>query len=130
MIWAIDQDTSNFIAMGELFGDYSHLQLEGLDHDSADRLSDLFGQFTVCPAEPVSVETAYNPFQRHPMPLSGGTCKKGWYHNICCPKSSIPQEYEWNGEPERNVFGCSGKCGLGTFELNTDTVIEPKGNKQ
>ncbi|KAI8181125.1 hypothetical protein K4K51_002076 [Colletotrichum sp. SAR 10_75] len=26
MIWAIDQDTSNFTAMGELFGDYSHLQ--------------------------------------------------------------------------------------------------------
>ncbi|KAK1841138.1 Killer toxin subunits alpha/beta 1 [Colletotrichum chrysophilum] len=152
MIWAIDQDTSNFTAMGELFGDYSHLQLEGLDHDSADRLSDLFGQFTgqdcfvtekctdgtsgergagqVCPAGTMSVETAHNPLQRHPMPLSGGTCKKGWYRHICCPKSSMPQDCEWNGEPERNVFGCSGKCGPGTFELNTDTAMEPKGNKQ
>ncbi|KAJ5000686.1 hypothetical protein K4K48_002347, partial [Colletotrichum sp. SAR 10_66] len=99
MIWAIDQDTSNFTAMGELFGHYSHLQVEGLDHDSADRLSDLFGHFTgqdcfvtekctdgasgergadqVCPAGTMSVETAHNPLQRHPMPLSGGTCKKG-----------------------------------------------------
>lgn len=46
MIWAIDQDTGDFDAMDQLFGDYSGLELDGLDHDSAEKLSDLFGQFT------------------------------------------------------------------------------------
>ena len=42
MIWAIDQDTANFDAMGELFGDYSGLELDGLDDDSAEKISNLF----------------------------------------------------------------------------------------
>ncbi|RYP24055.1 hypothetical protein DL765_000783 [Monosporascus sp. GIB2] len=151
MIWAIDQDTTNFTAMNELFGDFSHLQLDGTSNESKEKLHDLFGQFTgqdcfvtprctdgterekgpeqVCPSGYASVDIAHNPQQRHPHELHG-TCSKGWYRHICCPKASMPHNCEWNGAPERNVFGCSGKCGDRTFELNQDTAIDPKGNSQ
>ncbi|WQF83340.1 Putative glycoside hydrolase family 18, catalytic domain, glycosyl hydrolase family 18 (GH18) active [Colletotrichum destructivum] len=151
MIWAIDQDTANFTAMNELFGDYSHLQLDGSSHESKEKLHDLFSQFTgqdclvterctdgtdgeqgpqqVCPAGYSSVTTAHNPRQRHPNKLSGD-CAKGCYRHVCCPKKSMPKSCEWVGAPERNVFGCSGDCGGGTFELNVDTAIDAKGNKQ
>ncbi|KAI8276438.1 hypothetical protein K4K59_009788 [Colletotrichum sp. SAR11_240] len=172
MIWAIDQDTSNFTAMGELFGDYSHLQLEGLDHDSADRLSDLFGQFTgqdcfvtekctdgtsgergagqVCPAGTMSVKTAHNPLQRHPMPLSGGTCKKGctkviddciWsgYQGLLapsqnpeCPDGYDYQTYRYNKPEgvglcrEEYVSPVSGKKGSPLMELFKSALCCPK----
>lgn len=150
MIWAIDQDTGDWKAMNELFGDYSSLELDGLNHDSAEKLSDMFGQYTgqncfvtprctkdgdgekgadqVCPSGFQSVATAHNPKQRHPMKLEGD-CAKGWYRHVCCPKKSLPKQCEWNGEPERNVIGCTGKCGPGTFELNSDDAADAKGNK-
>ncbi|KAI8228514.1 hypothetical protein K4K54_002151 [Colletotrichum sp. SAR 10_86] len=173
MVWAIDQDTSNFTAMGELSGDYSHLQLEGLDHDSADRLSDLFGQFTgqdcfvtekctdgasgergadqVCPAGTMSVETAHNPLQRHPMPLSGGTCKKGctkviddciWSgcqgllapsQNPECPDGYDYQTYRYNKPEgiglcrEEYVSPVSGKKGSPLMEPFKSALCCPKG---
>ncbi|KAI8153671.1 hypothetical protein K4K49_008338 [Colletotrichum sp. SAR 10_70] len=172
MIWAIDQDTSNFTAMGELFGDYSHLQLEGLDHDSADRLSDLFGQFTgqdcfvtekctdgtsgergsgqVCPAGTMFIETAHNPLQRHPMPLSGGTCKKGctkviddciWSgcqgplfpsQNPECPDGYDYQTYRYNNPEgvglcrEDFVSSVSGKKGSPLMEPFKSALCCPK----
>jgi chitinase len=150
MIWAIDQDTGNFDAMSQLFGDYSGLELDGLDNDSAEKLSDLFGQFTgqdcfvterctkdgdgekgkdqVCPAGFQSVSTAHNPYQKAPHKLSGD-CDKGWYRHICCPKTSMPKSCEWYGEPVRSVIGCTGHCGEGTFELNQDTAADAKGTK-
>ena len=151
MIWAIDQDTGNWTAMGELFGDYSSTELHGLNGDSAEKLHDLFGQYTgqdcfvtprctdgskgeqgpdqVCPGGTMSVDVAHNPQQRHPKPLYGD-CSTGWYRHICCPVKSMPKHCEWNGEPERSEIGCSGKCGDGTFELNEDTAIDAKGTKQ
>ncbi|KAH8891138.1 hypothetical protein GQ53DRAFT_687387, partial [Thozetella sp. PMI_491] len=151
MIWAIDQDTGNFDAMDQLFGDFSHLQLDGLDNDSAEKLSDLFGQYTgqdcfvterctkdgdgekgsdqVCPTGFQSVATAHNPYQKLPHTLQGN-CDVGWYRHICCPKTSMPQHCEWNGAPVRSEIGCSGHCGEGTFELNQDTAIDAKGEKQ
>ena len=150
MIWAIDQDTGSSDAMNQLFGDYSHLELDGLDDDSAEKLAGLFGQYTgqqcfvterctkdgdgekgqdqVCPSGYQSVSTAHNPYQKMPHKLSGD-CAKGWYRNICCPKTSLPKSCEWNGEPVRSVIGCTGHCGKGTFELNQDTAVDAKGEK-
>ncbi|RYP19213.1 hypothetical protein DL767_009698 [Monosporascus sp. MG133] len=148
MIWAIDQDTPEFKAMGELFGDYSHLELDGLNGDTAEKLHDMFGQYNgqdcfvtekctdgtadergpgqVCPAGYMSVETAHNPLQRYPHKL-GGECKEGWFRHICCPKNSMPHDCEWVGLPERSAFGCTGQCGPGTFELNQDDAKDAKG---
>lgn len=112
MIWAIDQDTADFKAMGELFGEYSHLDLEGLDGDTAEELADLFAQYTgqncmvtprctkdgpgekgsdqVCPSGYASVATAHNPLQKNAQPRHGD-CARGWYRHICCPKKSMPR---------------------------------------
>ena len=41
----------------------------------------------------------------------------------------MPKNCEWNGEPVRNVIGCTGSCGSGTFELNQDTAANAKGTE-
>ena len=149
MVWAIDQDTSDWQAMNELFGDFSDLQLHGLDEDSAEKLHDLFGQYTgqdcyvtqrctdgskeqqdsnqVCDDGDMVVDIAHTPQQSKPRFWLGG-CAKGWYRRICCPKASMPKNCEWNGAPERNEIGCDGKCGAGTFLLNIDTALTATGD--
>ncbi|KAF3803806.1 hypothetical protein GCG54_00011643 [Colletotrichum gloeosporioides] len=120
--------------MDELFGDHSHLQLEGLDNDSADRFFNLFSQFTaqdcfvtekytdgtldgcgggqVSPAGTMSVETAHNPLQRHPMPLSGGTSKR------CCFCFDPPSTWNkaWPVDRDRLYE-------LGSNDADTDKAI-------
>lgn len=148
MIWAIDQDTSEYDALSALLGDYSGLELEGADSDSKEKLHDLFGQFNgqdcfvtprctdgsdkeqgdqqVCPAGYMTVDTAHDPEQKFPHKRYGD-CAKGWYRRICCPSNSMPKSCEWKGAPERNVIGCSQGCGEGTFELASDTALNAKG---
>ncbi|KAK3395032.1 hypothetical protein B0H63DRAFT_533483 [Podospora didyma] len=143
MIWAIDQDTSQWDAMSGLFGDYSMTELEGLGKNSAEKLHDLFGQFNgqdcfvterctdgsdkqkgdqqVCPDGYGSVETAHSPYQRHGRDLFG-TCEKGWFRHICCPKKAMPHNCDWS--TSCNV----GKCDKGKFKLNTDPFRDAEGN--
>ena len=143
MIWAIDQDTSQWDAMNGLFGDFSMTELDGLGKDSAEKLHDLFGQFNgqdcyvtekctdgsdeergdmqVCPDGYSSVETAHAPYQRNGRDLFGN-CEKGWYRHICCPKRAMPHKCEWS--ETCNV----GKCDSGQFKLNTDPFRDRDGN--
>ncbi|KEY73414.1 hypothetical protein S7711_06834 [Stachybotrys chartarum IBT 7711] len=100
MIWAIDQDTGNFDAMGQLFGDYTNLELDGLNNNSVEDLSDLFGQFIgqdyfvtecctkdgddkngpdqVCPNSFRPVSTAHNAYQKLPRTLSATATRAGF----------------------------------------------------
>ncbi|KFA81392.1 hypothetical protein S40288_08398 [Stachybotrys chartarum IBT 40288] len=100
MIWAIDQDTGNFDAMGQLFGDYTNLELDGLNNNSVEDLSDLFGQFIgqyyfvtecctkdgddkngpdqVCPNSFRPVSPAHNAYQKLPRTLSATATRAGF----------------------------------------------------
>ncbi|KAL8913518.1 MAG: hypothetical protein Q9171_001706 [Xanthocarpia ochracea] len=150
MIWAIDQDNTNYDALSGLLGDFSSSQLEGggLDDKSAEALSSAFGAYTgqncfvtptctdgtdgqkqkdqVCPSGTMSVSTAHSPLQAPGRDLNG-RCDEGWYRHICCPTKAMPKNCKWDGAPERNVFGCSGSCSETQFSLNTDDYIDAKG---
>ncbi|GAB1317703.1 chitinase [Madurella fahalii] len=129
MIWTIDQDTNDFKAFGDLMGDYSHLQLQGLDANSAQELSDLFGQYNGQHCYATERCTKDGNDQKGADQLKGD-CTVGWYQHICCPKKQMPKNCEWNGDPVRNVIGCTGRCGPGTFELNSDTAVDARGNQE
>ncbi|KAF7548173.1 hypothetical protein G7Z17_g7224 [Cylindrodendrum hubeiense] len=149
MVWAIDQDSGNWTAMNQLFGDFSDLQLSGMKTDSKVKLKDMFGQFTgqdclvtphctdgsdgeskpeqMCPPGYDEVDIAHDPKQTYPYNIEG-RCKEGWFRRICCPEASVPKNCEWNGAPDRSQFGCTGKCGEGTFQLNEDTYMDAEGD--
>ncbi|KAI7241261.1 glycoside hydrolase family 18 protein [Hortaea werneckii] len=145
MIWALDQDTPDYEALAGLIGEgpLANSLLEGgsLDDRSAGALSDAFAAYTgqncfvtptctdgsseektadqVCPAGSISISTAHSPLQA-PGHDFHGQCSEGWYRHICCPEDNAPKNCEWNGAPERNSFGCTGKCGDNQFSLNID----------
>ncbi|KAL2133698.1 hypothetical protein VTI74DRAFT_1874 [Chaetomium olivicolor] len=85
MIWAIDQDTSDS-KFGKLMGDYSHLNQQQLDADSAEELSDLLDQYngqhcyvtercTRDGNDQKSADQVHTPL--------GGDYAVGWYRPIC-----------------------------------------------
>ncbi|KAL1835649.1 hypothetical protein VTJ49DRAFT_6294 [Mycothermus thermophilus] len=151
MVWALNQDNANFDAYHGLLGDVSHLELDGGDQTAeeqeelakqmaaytgqncyvttrcTDGSSGQRGSDQVCSGGFQSIATAHAPLQlKHSMSV-GETCKKGWFKHICCPRDAAPKNCEWIGAPERNVFGCSGRCGRTQFKLNIDTAIDAKG---
>ncbi|RMY34078.1 hypothetical protein D0866_05494 [Hortaea werneckii] len=155
MIWAVDQDTPDYEALAGLIGEGSlaNSLLEGgsLDDRSAGALSDAFAAYTgqncfvtptctdgsskektadqVCPAGSISISTAHSPLQA-PGHDFHGQCSEGWYRHICCPEDNAPKNCKWNGAPERNSFGCTGKCGDNQFSLNTDPFTDTSGEGQ
>jgi hypothetical protein len=147
---AIDQDTQTYDAMHSLMGDFVGMDGSRLDDKSAGALADAFGAYTgqncfvterctdgtsgqkgkdqVCPAGTTSVSTAHSPLQAPGKKISGD-CSRGWYRHICCPTKAMPKNCRWNGAPERNVIGCSGKCGDNQFKLNSDKSLTAEGGK-
>lgn len=148
MIWAIDQDTAHHDALHGLLGEFSHRGLDGGTDDET--LSDYYSQFTGqdcmvtvkcysgnpnetdedyhCPSGYRGVALAHNPVQRWPFERDG-ECEEGEWRVICCPKDSMPIGCSWNGEPDRSVIGCTGTCGPGYYELNTDTHVDKEGEE-
>ncbi|KAI9146996.1 Killer toxin subunits alpha/beta [Paramyrothecium foliicola] len=147
MIWAIDQDTSDYQALHGLLGDFSHTGIDkGMsDEDLADRYAQYTGQdcFVTekctsagsqrdpkerCPSGYKAVALAHDPVQRWPMPLDGD-CEEGEWRLVCCPTDAMPLDCSWNGDPVRNVIGCTGQCGSGYFELNSDSYVDYRGEE-
>lgn len=148
ILGAIDQDTQSYDAMHALMGDFVGMDGSRLDKKTAEILSDTFGAYTgqncfvtevctdgsakekgkdqVCPSGFSSMSTAHNPIQAPGRKIKG-ECSKGWYRHICCPTKNQPKNCRWNGAPERNVIGCSGRCGEGQFKLNSDTFLNADG---
>lgn len=155
MVWAVDQDTLDYQALGGLLGDssISNSLIVGGEPDAAEKaaLTSAFAAYNgqncfvtkvctdgtqaqkgpdqVCPAGMTSVSTAHSPVQAPGLPLQGA-CSTGWYRYICCPTKAMPQNCQWNGAPQRSEFGCSGKCGSTQFALNTDTYTNAFGTGQ
>ncbi|KZF20522.1 glycoside hydrolase family 18 protein [Xylona heveae TC161] len=155
MIWAIDQDTSDYQALGGLLGEdamqdslitggeLSDSEKSGISSEFAaytgqncfvtpvctDGTKGQKGPDQICPSGYTSVSTAHAPSQA-PNHTIKGDCSEGWYRYICCPTQAMPQNCQWNGNPERSEFGCSGTCGSDQFLLNTDSYTDPLGHGQ
>ncbi|RHZ63588.1 uncharacterized protein CDV56_105060 [Aspergillus thermomutatus] len=154
MIWSIDLDTQDHQAMTGLFGEAAMegaLRDTGLDPEEAEQLAsdlsawtgelcyttptctdgsrDQRGPDQVCQSGYTAVEMAHAPVQKNGDFPMHGECAENWWRYICCPTKAMPQNCGWVGAPERSASGCDRGCGASQFELNYDTYIDAKGQR-
>ncbi|RDW72386.1 uncharacterized protein DSM5745_07558 [Aspergillus mulundensis] len=153
MVWSLDLDTQDYQAMTSLLGERameSALVDTGLNKQEAEQLAFDLSPWTgelcyttptctdgssgertgdqVCKGGFTAVSMAHSPLQRNGDYEMHGECAEDWWRYICCPTKAMPQECEWVGAPDRNVFGCERGCGDSQFELNIDTYVDHEGH--
>lgn len=121
MIWAVDQDSQGYDALGALFGEAAmqDMLMHGNDLSDAEKkkYSSFFAPYTgqncfvtelctdgsdkesgprqLCPAGTSSVSTAHAPLQGPGPHGIIGQCSDGWYRHICCPSDEMPKNCRW-----------------------------------